>query len=38
MLMKIALKFSIVCVLALIGALYHKVRPKRRDVKDYWFV
>jgi hypothetical protein len=35
--MRTALKFAFVATLALIGAIYHKFQPKRRELpEDHW--
>lgn len=36
--MRLAVKFAIVCTLAFIGACFHLVKPKRRELNDEHFI
>jgi hypothetical protein len=36
--MRITLRFALVCTLALLGVIYHKIKPKRRELSDEHYI
>lgn len=36
--MRTTLRFIFVVALALMGAIVHKIKPKRREIREDWFV